>query len=149
MTHTSESFPEFFPKSFNVGDIFRHTFSFSQEQVARFAEVTGDLNPLHLDETYAANTAFKRPIMHGFLGGSIFSKVFGTLFPGEGTVYLSQTMKFLRPMYVNTEYEAVFTVTAIQLDKNLAIVTTQMLDKASQKVTIDGEATVMNKNVIK
>ncbi len=145
MTHTSESFP----KSFEVGDIFRHTFSFSQEQVARFAEVTGDLNPLHLDETYAATTAFKRPIMHGFLGGSIFSKVFGTLFPGEGTVYLSQTMKFLRPMYVNTEYEAVFTVKDIQADKNLAIVTTQMLDKTSQKVTIDGEATVMNKNVIK
>lgn len=145
MTNTSKSFPE----SFEVGDIFRHTFSFSQEQVARFAEVTGDLNPLHLDETYAATTAFKRPIMHGFLGGSIFSKVFGTLFPGEGTVYLSQTMKFLRPMYVNTEYEAVFTVKDIQLDKNLAIVTTQMLDKASQKVTIDGEATVMNKAVIK
>jgi acyl dehydratase len=145
MTNTSESLPEYF----EVGDIFRHTFSFSQEQVARFAEVTGDLNPLHLDETYAATTAFKRPIMHGFLGGSIFSKVFGTLFPGEGTVYLSQTMKFLRPMYVNTEYEAVFTVKDIQLDKNLAIVTTQMLDKASQKVTIDGEATVMNKAVIK
>ncbi len=145
MTHISESLPEYF----EVGDIFRHTFSFSQEQVARFAEVTGDLNPLHLDEIYAATTAFKRPIMHGFLGGSIFSKVFGTLFPGEGTVYLSQTMKFLRPMYVNTEYEAVFTVKDIQLDKNLAIVTTQMLDKATQKVTIDGEATVMNKNVIK
>jgi acyl dehydratase len=82
------------------------------------------------------------------LGGSIFSKVFGTLFPGEGTVYLSQTMKFLRPMYVNTEYEAVFTVKEVNYEKNLATVSTQMLDKATQKVTIDGEASVMNKTVI-
>ena len=134
--------------SFSVGDTFRHTFSFTQAQVALFAEVTGDTNPLHLDEQYAATTAFKRPIMHGFLGGSIFSKVFGTLFPGEGTVYLSQTMKFLRPMYVNTEYEAVFTVKEVNYEKNLATVSTQMLDKATQKVTIDGEASVMNKTVI-
>jgi hypothetical protein len=67
------------------------------------------------------------------------------MFPGEGTVYLSQSMKFMRPMYVNTEYEAVFTIKELNLEKNLATVTTQMLDKTSGKVTIDGEATVMNK----
>ncbi len=132
-------------KNFAVGDTFRYSFSFSQEQVNRFAEVTGDNNPLHSDEAYAATTPFKRPIMHGFLGGSVFSKVFGTMFPGEGTVYLSQNMKFLRPMYVNTEYETVFTIKELNTEKNLATVTTQMLDKTSGKVTIDGEATVMNK----
>lgn len=135
-------------KPFLVGDVFRHEFSFSQDQVVQFAEVTGDRNPLHLDTTYAATTVFKRPIMHGFLGGSIFSKVFGTMFPGEGTVYLSQSMKFLRPMYVDTIYEAVFTVKEVNYEKNSAIVVTQMIDKASGKVTIDGEATVMNKTVI-
>jgi len=67
----------------NEKDEYRLTFSYSQEQVNKFAEVTGDNNPLHLDEEYAATTMFKRPIMHGFLGGSVFSKIFGTLFPGE------------------------------------------------------------------
>jgi acyl dehydratase len=131
-----------------VAEIFRHEFSFSQQQVNAFAEITGDSNPLHLDEQYAASTIFKRPIMHGFLGGSIFSKVFGVLFPGEGTVYLNQNMKFLRPMYVDTVYEAVFTVQEVNREKNTALVKTQMIDKATSKVTIEGEATVMNKNRI-
>ncbi len=132
-------------KLLEVGDTFQHQFSFSQQEVNLFAIVTGDSNPLHLDEQYAAQTQFKRPIMHGFLGGSIFSKVFGVLFPGEGTVYLSQNMKFLRPMYVDTLYEAVFTVQEVNREKNTAIVKTQMIDKSTGKATIDGEATVMNK----
>lgn len=129
-----------------AGDIFTHDFSFSQAQVAHFAEVTGDSNPVHLDKEYAATTVFKQPIMHGFLGGSIFSKVFGTLFPGEGTIYLRQEMKFLRPMLVDTEYTAKFTVISVDSEKHRAVVQTQVLEKASQKVTIDGEANVLNNN---
>lgn len=128
----------------NEQDEYRLTFSYSQEQVNRFAEVTGDNNPLHLDENYAATTMFKRPIMHGFLGGSVFSKIFGTLFPGEGTIYMNQTMNFMRPMFVDTEYEAVMTITEINREKNRAKVQTQVIDKTTGKVTIDGEATVIN-----
>ena len=73
-----------------VGLSYEHEFSFSQDSVKRFAEVTGDNNPIHLDSVYAATTPFKKPIMHGFLSGSIFSKVFGTIYPGEGTIYLKQ-----------------------------------------------------------
>lgn len=130
----------------NEKDEYRLTFSYSQEQVNRFAEVTGDNNPLHLDEKYAATTMFKRPIMHGFLGGSVFSKIFGTLFPGEGTIYMNQTMNFMRPMFVDTEYEAVMTITEINREKNRAKVQTQVIDKSTGKVTIDGEATVINPN---
>ena len=68
---------------------FEHLFSFTQKDVEAFAKVTGDNNPVHLDESYAAKTMFKRPIMHGMLGATVFSKVFGTMFPGEGTIYLS------------------------------------------------------------
>jgi acyl dehydratase len=67
---------------------YSHDFRFSQDEVNRFAEVTGDKNPVHTDADYAAKTMFKRPIMHGMLSASLFSKVFGTLFPGEGTIYL-------------------------------------------------------------
>ncbi len=130
----------------NEKDEYRLTFSYSQEQVNRFAEVTGDNNPLHLDEKYAATTMFKRPIMHGFLGGSVFSKIFGTLFPGEGTIYMNQTMNFMRPMFVDTDYEAIMTISEINREKNRAKVQTQIIDKTTGKVTIDGEATVINPN---
>ncbi|MES2734235.1 MAG: MaoC family dehydratase [Bacteroidota bacterium] len=125
-------------------EIYQTSFTISQEQVARFAEVTGDDNPLHLDKEYAAKTAFKQPIIHGFLGGSIFSKVFGTQFPGEGTIYLKQSMEFLRPMLVDTEYEAVFTVKEINREKHQALVATEVFDKSLKKLVLKGEALVRN-----
>jgi len=123
---------------------YRHSFSFSQEEVQKFAEVTGDKNPIHLDAEYAAKTMFKKPIMHGFLGGSMLSKVFGTMFPGEGTIYLKQSMSFRKPMYVDMEYEAVFVVKEINREKHRGIVETKIIEKESGDATIVGEATVMH-----
>ncbi len=131
-----------------INQAFTHRFSFSQDEVNRFAEVTGDKNPVHTDAAYAAKTMFKRPIMHGMLGASLFSKVFGTLFPGEGTIYLKQSLNFLRPMYVDTAYEAVFTVKELLKEKNRAIIETVIKD-ADGKVCTSGEATVMNVDKIK
>ena len=76
-----------------VGNKYIHQYSFSQDDVKLFAQITGDTNPLHLDEEYAKGTIFKTKIMHGFLSASVFSKVFGTLFPGEGCIYLEQNLK--------------------------------------------------------
>jgi acyl dehydratase len=132
-----------------VGDIFTHDFKFSQDEVNRFAEVTGDKNPVHTDAAYAAKTMFKRPIMHGMLSASLFSKVFGTLFPGEGTIYLKQSLSFLKPMYVDTDYEAVFTVKEVIGDKNRAMVETLIKDKNTGLVCTSGEATVLNVDKIK
>ncbi len=128
-----------------TGDQYHHTFSFSQKDVERFAEVTGDNNPLHLDAAYAEKTIFKQPIMHGFLGSSIFSKVFGTLFPGQGTIYLKQSMEFLRPMLANIEYEAVFTVITVNREKHTAEVETVIREKDTEKVTTRGAATIMHR----
>lgn len=132
-----------------VGQIYTHDFNFSQDEVNRFAEVTGDKNPVHLNADYAAKTMFKKPIMHGMLSASLFSKVFGTLFPGEGTIYLKQSLSFLKPMYVDTNYEAVFTVKEVIKDKSRAIVETLIKDKATGIVCTSGEATVMNVDKIK
>ena len=127
-----------------VNQTHRTSFTFSQEQVVQFAQVTGDHNPLHLDAAYAAQTVFKQPVLHGFLGGSVFSRVFGTEFPGEGSVYLKQSMEFVRPMLVETEYEAVFTVKEVNRDKHQAVVATEIFEKSRNKLVLRGEATVMH-----
>lgn len=131
------------------GQKYTHDFRFSQTEVEAFAQCTGDKNPVHLDAAYAAKTMFKRPIMHGMLGASLFSKVFGTLFPGEGTIYLKQSLNFLKPMYVDTDYLAEFTVKDVIKDKNRAVIETVIKDKSSGLVCTSGEATVMNVNEIR
>jgi 3-hydroxybutyryl-CoA dehydratase len=126
----------------HTNQTFSTDFSFSQQDVADFARVTGDNNPVHLDEDFASKTIFKTRIMHGMLGACVFSKVFGTMFPGEGTIYLSQSVNFLKPMYVDTFYDAQFEVLEI-LDKNRARISTSILTKEGKKVVV-GEAVVMN-----
>jgi len=132
-----------------VNQVYTHEFSFSQEEVNQFAQVTGDKNPVHTNAEYAATTLFKRPIMHGMLSASLFSKVFGTLFPGEGTIYLKQSLNFLKPMYVDVKYEAVFTVKEVVLEKHRAVVETAIKDKTTGVICTNGEATVMNTEKIK
>jgi acyl dehydratase len=127
-----------------IGQTYSHDFKFSQDEVNRFAEVSGDKNPVHINPEFAANTIFKKPVMHGMLGASLFSKVFGVLFPGEGTIYLKQSLNFLRPMYVDINYIAEFKVIEIIKDKNRAIVETVIKDKDTGKVCTTGEATIMN-----
>ena len=127
---------------------FEHLFSFTQEDVEAFSRVTGDNNPVHLDESYAAKTMFKRPIMHGMLGATVFSKVFGTMFPGEGTIYLSQSLSFLKPMYVSENYKALFSVKELFLEKNRALFSTQIFN-SEDKLVMTGEALVMNVDQIK
>lgn len=104
------------------GDTYAASVKFTQADVQKFAEVTGDFNPIHIDAEYAAKTIFKKPIVHGFLSGAIFSKVFGTLFPGEGTIYLSQEMKFFAPVFVEVQYEARFEVMEVNVEKHIGIV---------------------------
>ena len=128
-----------------LNTVYRHNFSFTQNDVILFAKVSGDNNPLHLDADFAATTAFKRPIIHGALASSVFSKIMGTEFPGFGSVYLKQVSEFKRPMFVDTAYEAVFTVMSINVDKHTAEILTEIFDVATGKKTTDGMAIIMNK----
>jgi acyl dehydratase len=127
-----------------IGQTYSHDFKFTQEEVDRFAEVTGDKNPVHLDADFAAKTLFKKPIMHGMLGAALFSKVFGVLFPGEGTIYLKQSLNFLRPMYVDIDYVAVFTVKEVDKVKHTAVIETVIKNKTKGSVCTSGDASVMN-----
>jgi acyl dehydratase len=126
----------------------REEFIYSQDQVAAFANVSGDTNPIHLDAEYAANTPFQKPIMHGMIGASVISRVFGIKFPGEGTIYMGQSLAFKRPMFVGVVYEAVITAKELNREKHTGIFTTEVLEKATGKVCISGEAQVLNKEQI-
>lgn len=129
-------------------DTHQHAFRFSQQDVIDFARVTGDNNPLHLDADFAAQTPFKRPIIHGMLGACIFTKVLGTEFPGPGSVYMAQTLDFLRPMFVETDYEVTFTVQSIDTAKHTAQILGEIRDVQTKKVTTRGVATLMHKEKI-
>ena len=89
--------------SMQVGDTFEWSRSVSADDVRAFADVSGDDNPLHLDPDYAATTPFGEPIVHGAFLLGIVSKVLGRDYPGPGSVAVSLSAKFLRPVPVGSE----------------------------------------------
>ena len=121
-------------------------FEISQEQVNTFANLIDDHNPIHYDIEYAKNTIFKRPIIHGFYGGSIFSKILASKLWGPGTIYLSQNLKFCKPMYVDIKYKAILTVKDIDNKKHRAFIQTQIFKNSD--IIIDGEALIQHKDII-
>ena len=131
-------------RSMNVGDERRYRRTITMEDVKRFGEVSGDMNPAHFDETYAETTIFKKPIVHGMLVGSLFSKVFGLDYPGEGTIYCSQTLVFKKPVYPLTMLEVVVRVKDLMPEKNRVVFTTEVYDEAGDCV-LGGEAVLMPK----
>ncbi len=131
--------------AYKVGDKYQHDFSFTQDDVKSFASLSGDTNPLHLDQKYASKTVFKRPIMHGVLPISVISMVLGTKFPGEGTIYSGQSLHFKRPAYVDTTYIVLLEI--MQVDKKgRADIQTFVIDKQTGKIIIEGTAKVINRS---
>ncbi len=128
-----------------IKDYLEHQFSFKQDDVELFAKCTGDDNPIHLDEEFASKSIFKKRILHGFLSASIFSKIFGTISPGEGTLYLSQTMFFLKPMFTETTYMAKVQLLTWDNAKGRGTYSTLISDPLDTLV-FKGEATVFHEN---
>ena len=116
---------------------------FTQKDVSTFAEVSGDKNAIHTDEAAAAKTMFKKPIAHGMLGASLFSNVLGNQIPGA--IYLSQTLKFMKPVYPEEVVKAILTVTSTNPDKKRATLQTQLL-KPDGSSAIEGEASIWVNN---
>ena len=112
-----------------------------EADIVAFAAVTGDSNPVHLDADYAATTSFGERIAHGMLWAGHISAVLGTVLPGPGAVYLSQTLAFKRPVKIGVEVTAKVTVTAIDEAKGRVTLATVCL--VGGKPVVDGEAVVM------
>ncbi|MCD6104274.1 MAG: MaoC family dehydratase [Thermosipho sp. (in: Bacteria)] len=112
--------------------------------VETFAEITGDKNPVHLDEEYASKTIFKKRIAHGILSVGLISAVLGMEFPGPGTIYMKQNTKFLKPIYLDEEITIKITVKEKIDEKSRLVLTTQII-KEDGKLAVDGEALVLFK----
>jgi 3-hydroxybutyryl-CoA dehydratase len=106
-----------------------------------FAGVSGDTNPVHLNDDYASKTMFKGRIAHGMFGAGLISAVLGTKLPGPGCIYVSQTLKFKAPVKAGDTLVARATVKSINTDKKLVELDT--VCTVGEKVVIQGEAMVM------
>ena len=113
----------------------------TEADIAAFAGVTGDDNPLHLDEAYAAATPFKGRIAHGMLSAGYISAVLGTELPGPGAIYVSQTLNFRRPVRIGDAVTAEVKVAGI--DAARGRVTFETACVVAGKTVVDGEAVVM------
>ncbi|NLX41051.1 MAG: MaoC family dehydratase [Bacteroidales bacterium] len=124
-----------------IGQEERMSAQFSMEKVKAFANITGDFNPIHLDPVYATQTIFKENIVHGFLVASLFSTILGTKMPGEGSIYLKQNMKFVKPVYIDDTVTAVVSITDINFEKQLVTLNTTCHNQDGV-VVIEGDALV-------
>lgn len=109
--------------------------------VRAFAEVSGDHNPVHLDEEFAKTTQFKGRIAHGLLSASFISTVLASQLPGPGTVYLAQNLSFRAAVRLGDKVEARVTITEIIRDKRRVLLKTTC--RVGETVVIDGDATVL------
>ena len=125
-----------------VGDTASLTKTITDADIRAFAELSGDRNPIHLDDEYAATTRFGRRIAHGMLAASLISTVLGTELPGTGTVYLSQNSRFLAPVYPGDTVTARVTVTKVRDDKPIVTLET-ICENQRGELLIKGEAVVL------
>jgi 3-hydroxybutyryl-CoA dehydratase len=124
-----------------VGRTAERTHVVTAEDIDRFAEVSGDFNPLHMDEAYAAQTPFKSRIAHGMLSGAYISAALAGELPGAGSVYLSQSLNFKRPVRIGDEVLTRIRIESI--DEARARLTISTVCKVRNKTVTDGEAIVL------
>lgn len=115
---------------------------FGENEVKEFSELSEDRNPIHLDNEYAKSTKFGKKIVHGALYSSLISALLGTTLPGKGTIYLSQSSKYISPCYLGEKVTA--RVEVIKIHQTKPIVTLKTTCRNSEgKMLMDGEAVVM------
>lgn len=141
MTQTFEAMNGLFLEDLKIGQSAMFGRTVTDADIAAFAGVSGDTNPIHLHDGFARTTRFGQRIAHGMLSGSFISTVIGTKLPGPGAVYVSQTMAFMAPVMIGDTITAVATVTAIDEKRRRVTLKTQCLN--GEKIVIDGEAVVL------
>jgi len=125
-----------------VGAKASRTKTFTDQDVRGFAQVSSDENPIHLDDTYAAATRFGRRIVHGMLTASLISATLANDLPGEGTIYLSQTLQFKAPVFIGDTITATVEVVKFRAEKRIATLATSCVNH-NGIIVIEGEAVVL------
>jgi 3-hydroxybutyryl-CoA dehydratase len=123
-----------------LGDSVTREKIITEEDVLTFAKITGDNNPIHIDEEYAKNSIFKGRIAHGILVSGLISAILANDLPGEGTIYLKQELNFVKPVYIGSKVIGKVTVAELREDKPIAKLITQCL--VDNEIVIDGHAIV-------
>jgi 3-hydroxybutyryl-CoA dehydratase len=124
-----------------IGESAERAFTVSDADIVAFAAVSGDHNPLHLDEAYAQTTSFKGRIAHGMLSAAYISAVLANELPGPGSIYLSQSLSFKRPVRIGDTVSVRVSVSGIE--PRTAKVTLSTTCKVAGKTVLDGEAVVL------
>ena len=128
-----------------VGDSASITKTFSDKDVITFANLTGDNNPIHLDEEYAENSRFKKRLVHGILVSGLISAVLGMQVPGPGCIYINQTINFRAPVFLEDRITATVKVKSVREDKPIVVLETVCTNQ-DNVVVIDGEAVLLVPN---
>lgn len=123
-----------------IGMKISYSQTITDSDIKTFAGLSGDHNPVHVDEKYAENSRFKKRIAHGLMSAGFFSQLFGTRLPGPGCVYTAQSLKFLRPVYINDTVVATVEVTTVDLARKRVQFKTYCT--VNNKMVIDGEAEI-------
>ncbi len=124
-----------------IGTRAKRTRTITDHDIVRFADVSGDHNPLHLDAAYAGQTLFGERVAHGMLTASMISAILGNDLPGPGTIYLGQTLKFLGAVHIGDTVTASVEIIAIREEKRLLTLRTDCINQHGT-VVVTGEATV-------
>ena len=121
-----------------VGMEVSYSQTITDADIKAFSGISGDKNPVHMDEEYAEKSRYKKRIAHGLMSASYFSALFGTKIPGEGCVYVSQSLRFKKPVYLGDTVTASVIVTKIDLIKRRVFFRT--ICKVKNRIVIDGDA---------
>jgi len=124
-----------------VGMSVEKKYSIDYQDAVKFSEISGDWNPAHHDEEYAASSIFRERVAHGMFSVAQFSGLFGMDMPGLGTLWLKQSVEFLRPAFFGREYRAVVTVTSVDRQSNTVTLSTECFDRQGHQI-IRGEGVV-------
>ena len=126
-----------------IGDSYKEEFVITQEMVNKFAKLSGDKNPLHIDKKFAATTRFKKPIVHGLFSVTSFGKVMGTKFPGPCSIHVAQNLSFKKPLYPDEKYYVYIELIRIVKKKHFGVFKTQIYD-LNNKLLVDGTGTALH-----
>lgn len=134
-------------KKFYIGQKVSMKKVIKKEDVEKYAELTGDFNSLHINDEIAKKSIFGKRVCHGMLVSSYISTLLGMYLPGDGSIYLSQDLKFIKPVYMEEEIEITVEISEIFADKNIILLNT-FVTKDNKTLVISGNAKILYQDII-